>query len=60
MTIFDKLSGFAQRARDNALTRSVLSKDKRLEKNLSESLDPAAIGLLPVCLTVHTSLVHLY
>ncbi|ORZ00239.1 WD40-repeat-containing domain protein [Syncephalastrum racemosum] len=48
MTIFDKLSGFAQRARDNALTRSILSKDRRLEKNLSESLDPSAIGLLPL------------
>lgn len=50
MTIFDKLSGFAHKAKENAAARVILAKDKRLEKSLSESLDPAHVGLLKVCL----------
>ncbi|KAI7847375.1 hypothetical protein BDC45DRAFT_491747 [Circinella umbellata] len=45
MTIFDKLSGFAHKAKENALSRAILSKDKRLDKSMSESLDAASIGL---------------
>ncbi|KAI9278297.1 WD40-repeat-containing domain protein [Phascolomyces articulosus] len=45
MTIFDKLSGFAHKAKENALSRAILAKDKRLDKSLSESLDATHIGL---------------
>lgn len=48
MTIFDKISGFAQKAKDNALSRAVLAKDKRLDKSMSESIQAAHIGLLKV------------
>ena len=48
MTIFDKLSGFAHKAKENALSRAILSKDKRLDKSMSESLDAASIGLSKV------------
>lgn len=52
MTIFDKLSGFAHKAKENATARAILAKDKRLENSLSEKLDPAHIGLLKVYLTI--------
>lgn len=48
MTIFDKISGFAQKAKENALSRAVLAKDKRLDKSMSESIEAAHIGLLKV------------
>ncbi|KAI8147141.1 WD40-repeat-containing domain protein [Fennellomyces sp. T-0311] len=45
MTIFDKLSGFAHKAKENALARAILAKDKRLDKSISEALDANTIGL---------------
>ena len=56
MTIFDKLSGFAHKAKENALSRAILSKDKRLDKSMSESLDAASIGLSKV----HSSIKRAY
>ncbi|KAI9320986.1 hypothetical protein BX666DRAFT_1913266 [Dichotomocladium elegans] len=46
MTIFDKLSGFAQKAKENAVARAILAKDKRLEKSMSEGIQTSHIGLL--------------
>lgn len=48
MTIFDKLSGYAQKAKENVVGRAILAKDKRLERSLSDSIDAANVGLLKV------------
>ncbi|KAI7867633.1 hypothetical protein BDF14DRAFT_1800222 [Spinellus fusiger] len=45
MTIFHKLSGLAQKAKDNATLKTILLKDKRLENSLSESVDLHQIAL---------------
>ncbi|CEI89980.1 hypothetical protein RMCBS344292_04316 [Rhizopus microsporus] len=38
MTMFEKLAGFAIKAKDNALSKAILSKDKRLEQSISENI----------------------
>ncbi|KAL0074591.1 hypothetical protein J3Q64DRAFT_1853622 [Phycomyces blakesleeanus] len=45
MAIFNKLTGLAQRAKDGAMTKVVLAKDKRLEQSFSEALDLDKIRL---------------
>ncbi|KAI9016353.1 WD40-repeat-containing domain protein [Phycomyces nitens] len=45
MAIFNKLTGLAQRAKDGAMTKVVLAKDKRLEQSFSETLDLDKIRL---------------
>lgn len=36
--MFEKLAGFAIKAKDNALSKTILSKDKRLEQSISENI----------------------
>ncbi|KAF7732745.1 hypothetical protein EC973_000016 [Apophysomyces ossiformis] len=48
MTIFDKISGLAQRAKDNAVAKSFLSKDTRLERSLSENVDIASMTIAKI------------
>ncbi|KAG0179647.1 hypothetical protein DFQ28_002521 [Apophysomyces sp. BC1034] len=45
MTIFNKLSGLAQRAKDNAIAKTFLAKDIRLELSLSDGVDIANMAV---------------
>jgi hypothetical protein len=38
MTVFEKITGFAVKAKDNALSKAIISKDRRLEQSLSENI----------------------
>ncbi|KAI9245254.1 hypothetical protein BY458DRAFT_529000 [Sporodiniella umbellata] len=45
MTVFEKITGLAVKAKDNALSKATLSKDKRLENSLSEKIQAEDISL---------------
>lgn len=38
MSLLDKLTGLAIKAKDNVISKTFISKDKRLEQSLSESI----------------------
>ncbi|KAI7897519.1 WD40-repeat-containing domain protein [Cokeromyces recurvatus] len=38
MSLLNKISGFAQKAKENVVSKSVISKDRRLEQSLSETI----------------------
>jgi hypothetical protein len=48
MTIFDKISGLAQKAKDNVVSKTVLSMDKRLEHSLSDNINTQTIAMKKV------------
>ncbi|KAI8883801.1 WD40 repeat-like protein [Backusella circina FSU 941] len=43
MTIFDKISGLAQKAKDSVVSKTILSMDKRLEHSLSDNINTQSI-----------------
>jgi hypothetical protein len=51
MTLFNKLSNFAHKAKDSAIAKNVISKDKRLDLPLSNSvqLDKIHFDLVRFC-----------
>jgi hypothetical protein len=48
MTIFNKISGLAQKAKDNVVSKTVLSMDKRLEHSLSDNINTQTIAMKKV------------
>lgn len=38
MSLLDKITGLAIKAKDNVISKTFISKDKRLEQSLSESI----------------------
>lgn len=38
MSLLDKISGLAQKAKENVVSKTFISKDKRLEHSLSEHI----------------------
>lgn len=38
MSLLDKITGLAQKAKENVVSKTFISKDKRLEQSLSESI----------------------
>lgn len=36
--MFEKITGFAIKAKDNALSKAILSKDRRLQQSMSENI----------------------
>ena len=39
MSLFDKISGLASKAKENVVSKTFLSKDRRLEQTLSQHID---------------------
>lgn len=37
MSLLDKISGLAQKAKENVISKTFISKDKRLEQSLSDN-----------------------